>query len=151
MGKAMNGKVTLVVQLAAALLVASCENGGDVMPVTPLQLSQSCDVQVGCVAASGDFSLRFSMGPGIQVLAPFPVSVEVQGAQSVDSVTVTFAMRGMDMGVNRYQLISDGADRWLANVTLPVCSSGRSDWFAVVEVITQERRFAVDVPFAIEK
>jgi hypothetical protein len=95
--------------------------------------------------------VQFSMGPDLRVLAPFPVRVEVQSDHTVDSVTVTFAMQGMDMGMNRYQLISDGADRWLGNVTLPVCSSGRSDWLADLEVITKGGRFAVEVPFVIDK
>jgi hypothetical protein len=57
----------------------------------------------------------------------------------------------MDMGLNRYQLITDGAGRWLAKVTLPVCSSGRGDWLAVVEVVTEGRRFAAQLPFVINK
>lgn len=147
----MNCGVKLLPSLAVALLVASCEQGGDGTPVTPLQLSGSCDVEAGCAAVAGDFALQLFMGPGIRGLAPFPVSVEVQGDRGVDSVTVTFAMPGMDMGVNRYQLISDGADRWLANVTLPVCSSGRSDWLAALEVTTKEHSFAVEVPFVLGK
>jgi len=147
----MTREVKLVLPLAVALLVVSCDQGGDGMPATPLELSPLCDVKAGCVAAADDFSLRFSMGPDMQVLAPFPVRVEVQGGRRADSVTATFAMQGMDMGVNRYQLVSDGAGRWLANVTLPVCTSGRSDWIASLEVMTKGRRFAVEVPFVIDK
>jgi hypothetical protein len=151
MGEAMTREVKLALPLAVALSVLSCDKGGDAMPATPLQLSPSCDVKTGCVAAADDLSLQFSMGPDLRALAPFPVRVEVQGARRVDSITVTFAMQGMDMGMNRYQLISDGADRWLGNVTLPVCSSGRSDWLAGLEVTTKGRRFAVEVPFVIDK
>lgn len=147
----MTRKVKLALPLAVALSVLSCEKGGDAMPAAPLQLSPSCDVKTGCVAAADDLALQFSMGPDLRVLTPFPVRVEVQSDHRVDSITVTFAMQGMDMGMNRYQLISDGADRWLGNVTLPVCSSGRSDWIAGLEVTTKGRRFAVEVPFVVDK
>jgi hypothetical protein len=151
MGEAMMRQMKVVLALAAALSAVSCNKGGDATPATPLQLSPECDVKVGCVAAAGDLSLRFAMGPDLRVLAPFPVQVEVQGDRRVDSITATFAMRGMDIGMNRYQLISDGANRWLGNVTLPVCTSGRSDWIAVLEVVSEGRSFAVEVPFAIDK
>lgn len=147
----MMRQMKVLLALAAALSAVSCNKGGDATPAAPLQLSPACDVKVGCVAAAGDFSLQFSLGPDLRVLAPFPVRVEVQGDQRVDSITATFAMRGMDMGMNRYQLISDGANRWLGNVTLPVCTSGRSDWIAVLQVVTEGRSFAVEVPFAIDK
>ena len=150
MGEAMTHEVKLALPLAVALSVLSCEKGSDAMP-TPLQLSPSCDVKTGCAAAADDLALQFSMGPDMRVLAPFPVRVEVQSDHTVDSVTVTFAMQGMDMGMNRYQLISDGADRWLGNVTLPVCSSGRTDWIAGLEVTTKGRRFAAEVPFVVGK
>jgi hypothetical protein len=147
----MTRKIRLALPLAAALSVLSCEQGGDTMPATPLQLSPACDIKAGCGAAADDFALQFFMGPDLRVLAPFPVRVEVQSDHTVDSVTVTFAMQGMDMGMNRYQLISDGADRWLGNVTLPVCSSGRTDWIAGLEVTTEGRRFVVEVPFVAGK
>ena len=148
----MNTLLKLALPLAAGLLVASCDKGSDVeLPVTPLQLSESCDVKAGCVAVADDVSLHLSIGPDMRALVPFPVTVVVQGEQRADSVTASFAMRDMDMGLNRYQLINDGAQRWFANVTLPVCSSGRSDWIAVVEVLSKGRRFAVEVPFVMDK
>jgi len=147
----MNGILKVVSIVTVAALMASCEKRDNELPATPLQVSPACDVEAGCVAGSADFSLHLSMGPGMRVLVPFPLSVEVQGDQSVDAVTAHFAMQGMDMGMNRYQLISDGADRWFANVTLPVCASGRSDWLVVIEVMTKGRRFTLEVPFAVGK
>jgi hypothetical protein len=137
--------------MVIALLVSGCDTGTDGLPLTPLQLAEPCDVEAGCVASAAEFGLRLSMGPDIRVLTPFPLSIEVQGDQAVEAVTVAFDMQGMDMGVNRYQLISDGARRWLANVTLPVCGSGRSDWIAAVELSTSQRRYVVEVPFVVGK
>ncbi|MGD2076182.1 MAG: hypothetical protein PVG38_14875 [Gammaproteobacteria bacterium] len=137
---------------AVALAVAACERGTDVhLPAAPLDLVQPCEVEAGCVAAADDLSMRFTLGPGLRALSPFPVLVELQSDRQVDSVIVAFAMKGMDMGPNRYRLISDGADRWLGNATLPVCSSGRSDWLARFEVTAEGRRFMVEAPFKLSQ
>ena len=144
------GAVVLLLVLAVSLM--SCGETADVdLPATALALSGPCAVEEGCLASGEALTLRVSMGPGIRALMPFPVQVEVQGAPPVDSVMVGFSMSGMDMGVNRYRLISDGADRWLGNVTLPVCTSGRSDWLAAVEVVSAGRRFVVELPFTLGK
>ncbi len=147
---AMRRSGSVLPPLVAAVLLMSCGETADVdLPINPLELSGPCAVQDGCVAAGEEFTLRLIMGPGVRALMPFPVQVELLGDQEVDSVTASFSMSGMDMGVNRYRLISDGADRWLANVTLPVCTSGRSDWLAAVEVVAAGRRYAVEVPFTL--
>ena len=145
----MNQVRNLVAALTLALCVTACGSRDNELPATPLQIGASCDVEAGCIASAADVSLRLSMGPGLRVLTPFPLNIEVQGDQSVDSVTASFAMQGMDMGMNRYQLVNDGAQRWFANVTLPVCVSGRSDWILTLEVLAGGRRFTLEVPFAV--
>jgi len=147
----MKVMLSLISIMALAMLMASCENHDESMPATPLQMSSSCDVRTGCLAVAADLSLHLSMGPDMRVLAPFPLSVEVQGEQSVDAIAASFTMQGMDMGMNRYQLVNDGAERWFANVTLPVCASGRSDWLVSLEVVTKGRRFTLEIPFVVGK
>jgi len=51
---------------------------------------------------------------------------------AVRQVLVQFTMKGMDMGLNRYRLVSDGAGRWTGKAMLPVCTTGRTDWLATV-------------------
>ncbi|HYG14046.1 MAG TPA: hypothetical protein VD885_07875, partial [Methylophilaceae bacterium] len=47
----------------------------------------------------------------------------------------SFAMQGMEMGLNRYRLLRQPDGKWAAEVTLPVCVQGRSDWLMELEVI----------------
>lgn len=56
-------------------------------------------------------------------------------------------MVDMDMGVNRYRLEPAGAGVWQANVVLPVCVAGRSNWIMTLEVDDVKVR----VPFTAEK
>ena len=50
---------------------------------------------------------------------------------------------------DRLERASDGD--WHAEVTLPVCASGRSDWLAAFELVSGGDRTAFVVPFVAEK
>jgi hypothetical protein len=51
-----------------------------------------------------------------------------------DAVSVSFAMRGMEMGENRVRLAPRGAGRFEGKAVLVRCPSGRRDWGATVSV-----------------
>ena len=60
-------------------------------------------------------------------------------------------MVGMQMGLNRYRLLQGEEHAWYANVTLPVCSSGRSDWIAEFELTSGQQRFMFTAPFSLAR
>jgi hypothetical protein len=60
-------------------------------------------------------------------------------------------MQGMDMGSNRYQLLADGMGGWDGVITLPICSSGRTDWLADFDFLLADRRLQLQVPFVLQK
>lgn len=73
--------------------------------------------------------LRFSAAP-----APMEAfRIEVQ-APDTNRASAEFQMVGMDMGFNRYDLKRAGAEKLVAQVTLPVCVSGRRDWILYLEL-----------------
>jgi hypothetical protein len=84
-------------------------------------------------------SVRFSAQPA--PMEAFGVRVSAPGATRVSA---EFQMAGMDMGFNRYDLKPAGTDTFAAQVTLPVCVSGRRDWRLYLDV--DGTRYAV--PFA---
>lgn len=148
----MSGKMSppTAFGLLLALFTVGCERSPDLGgPSVPLVVSQPCEVETGCTASTGDMSVQFTLGPDLRALSPFPVRVVVPAGRSADSVTVSFAMQGMDMGPNRYRLISDGAESWIGNVTLPVCASGRRDWTLHLDIASDGERFVADVPFSL--
>ena len=93
----------------------------------------------------------FSFAAPPRAMKPFPVRLQVKGDEPVDSVMIAFSMPGMDMGLNRYRMIRGTAGDWGAEVTLPICISGRSDWVAGLEIVTAARRLHWNVPFVLEK
>ena len=83
----------------------------------------------GC--SDNEITIQFDQAP--KVMQPFNVTITSKEALEVHA---SFAMQGMEMGLNRYRLIQTNDKRWQAGVTLPVCVQGRSDWQALIEVKT---------------
>jgi len=95
-------------------------------PVTSIACSNIIE---GC----GNQSLKVRLDQAPRVMKPFKLLIEAGDAREVHA---SFAMQGMEMGLNRYRLIRQADNSWEAEVTLPVCIQGRSDWAMLVEVKT---------------
>lgn len=131
---------------SAIVLLVACSQREEVIDLGEVK---------GCDAARASCSLHaddgtvvmLTLGPGLVPLKPFAVAADVSGVvPDKDSVIADFQMVGMDMGMNRYRLThSDGA--WRANVTLPVCMSGRVDWFALIEFTAKGNSYRAKFPF----
>lgn len=83
--------------------------------------------------------LRFSRLP--IPLEAFQLDV---GPVAADRISAEFQMQGMEMGFNRYDLRPAADGGFKAQVTLPVCVSGRHDWTMFLTV--DGTRYAV--PFS---
>ena len=144
------GRVLLLV--CVLCLSVSCDKNPEPrLPVSRLMLSQPCDVLQGCRAADASVAVTVTFGAEPRALQPFPIRIQLEGHQQADSVTVAFSMQGMDMGANRYRLIADAPGGWNADIILPICTSGRSDWVADFELVVTDQRLQIQVPFALEK
>jgi len=71
--------------------------------------------------------IRFSHIP--TPMQPFQIDIIDQQAQAI---TLSFEMRDMPMGINRYRM-TQHANHWQAQVMLPVCIQGRSDWLMLIQ------------------
>jgi hypothetical protein len=79
-----------------------------------------------------------------------PIRLQLETANA-KQVYASFVMEKMEMGLNRYHLLKQGdSDLWLAEVTLPVCAQGRSDWVVQVEIKTQFKTMYYQIPFKID-
>jgi len=142
-----------ILLLCAVCLLTACDQApqSGTVPVTSLSPAVPCDIRKGCRATADGLSVTVRFAASPRALRPFPVQVSIEGEQAAASVTVGFVMQGMDMGLNRYRLIAAAAHDWQADVTLPVCTSGRSDWLADVEVNAGGNIYRVTMPFVLEK
>lgn len=155
--------VLLLILVSAIALLLNLRETGSLWPgaqdTSPRTLQQvdmmaslGCDAaEEACVVIAGDFVVRVQMGPGVAPLQPFDMLLTVQnGAVEMDDVTVSFAMRDMDMGLNRYRMLQDSAGRWSVKATLPVCTRQRTDWLAQVEIVAQDTLYVATIPFHTE-
>ena len=127
--------------LAAGILLAAAMWSRHQQPPVPATVLACADLQQGCVDDRQRLKIRFDRAP--HSLQPFRLSIE---APQATAVFASFAMRGMEMGLNRYRLLQQPDGRWTAEVTLPVCVQGRSDWLMLVEVMETdgERRYRLE-------
>lgn len=124
------------------------ETAGQAVSLTP---ALPCDIRSGCTAANDELVVKVHFGARPRALQPFPVQVSVETDQAVEAVTIGFSMRDMEMGLNHYRLVAAAPHAWRGDVTLPICSSGRSDWLADIEVTADGNNYHVAVPFVLEK
>lgn len=130
---------------ASALLLLGCS--AEQPDVERLGSAAECNPlgQV-CRVARGDSSVGLQLPSGVRPLSRFPVTVYLEGV-SAREVTIEFTMQGMDMGVNRFGLRKT-QDAWTGEAILPVCTTGRLDWVATVEAVTDDNTLSAEFRFA---
>ncbi len=98
-----------------------------------------CNVHQGCVLPDG-VQLKFSD----EVYAKAPFDIELRGVDAaVQEVFVSFTMKDMDMGFNRYKLLRQADGRWAAaQIRLPVCVQNRHDYLAEIHIGEQAYQVA---------
>ncbi|MDO4641584.1 MAG: hypothetical protein Q4A84_07795 [Neisseria sp.] len=98
------------------------------------QVASACNVENGCVLPDG--SKVIFNGP-LATRIPFDIQLE-NVPKNTEAVYISFSMRDMDMGFNRYDLKRQADGSWRANqVRLPVCSAGRRDYLADIHIGNQ--------------
>lgn len=89
-------------------------------------VSAACDVRQGCTLPNG----AVVVFPQISTKMPFEMRVD-KVPEHIQTISVRFAMRDMDMGFNRYDLARQADGHWFRGGNrLPVCVQGRHDWLA---------------------
>jgi hypothetical protein len=120
-------------------------------PRVMLTASADCDLsQEVCTLNSEGLSVSVYSSNNVQALKPFSFQVGLDGplADTAKGVAVHFTMVGMDMGINRFHLRRKLDQHWQGEVILPLCTKGRSDWIATVEVET-EPPYGVQFPLTV--
>ncbi|MFM1911728.1 MAG: hypothetical protein RJB18_1119 [Pseudomonadota bacterium] len=109
--------------------------------LTCVDITQSCGNEV--------FTVQFDEAP--QVMNPLHLNLHLNRAEAVKSIHVDFAMQDMEMGLNRYRLIqSNQSGDWQAEVTLPICVQGRSDWNMLLEIEAGKKIQRFKLPFSVK-
>ena len=107
------------------------------MPAEQLPVQLPCDVAAkGCIAGMDDLRVIVQFDENFGALKPFQLRLQMDPKTTIqiDEINLVFSMAEMNMGLNKYSLIRESDELWIANVTLPICTSGRSDWLADFEI-----------------
>jgi hypothetical protein len=135
-----------------ALLGGGCDTKSLSSQQEALSLDAPCEPKSlqGCTAGYATTSVTVRLGPDVVALKPFPVTLSVAGDdEKPKTVMVKFVMSGMSMGLNEYRLLPVSDDVWKADVILPICTSGRSDWVAEFTLESPNGRRSLVVPFVL--
>ena len=89
-----------------------------------------CNLTQGCVLPDGSKVRATS----INTHEPFDIVIE-NVPQNTGVVSISFSMKNMDMGFNRYNLAQRSPQSWQAlQIRLPFCVEGRHDYTADITV-----------------
>lgn len=152
--KTILGWLGLAAAFAALLWMGSQRPGTQVAPGTaaPLQVEADCDsARAACRAQGDDLAIELRLGPALRPLESFDIELRVlRGVLDAQArIEVEFQMRDMDMGLNRYRLERSEDGFWQGRAVLPVCTTGRSDWVAVIGIEQDGRRWIAEMPFGV--
>lgn len=93
----------------------------------------------------------------IKPLQKFAFTVTPLGAaakslgESLGAINVNFEMVGMDMGINQYPLDRQADGRYQQTIILPVCTSTRTDWVAILSLNSTKGDFVAKIPFVVDR
>lgn len=110
-----------------------------------------------CRVSNEKFIAEIEFDKNISYLKPFNITVRTQErvSQHIESIHADFKMRSMDMGVNRFNLLNKGITdkkiNWEGRALLPVCVTGRVDWFSEVAIITGNKKYIFSFPMEVKK
>jgi hypothetical protein len=154
----MRGRGLLILALGLVLGVLAVQlpdwlrparDAADLPRVGLALVEPGCDAsRTVCTARQGAQALALQMQGPVVGLRPFRVQV-VPSGMVVREVQLECSMPDMDMGQNRYRLLPEG-NGWVGLVTLPICTTGRSDWLATVRVLGDTQQWEADFPFEMQ-
>lgn len=100
-----------------------------------------CNLTQGCVLPDGSKVRATS----INTHEPFDIVIE-NVPQNTGAVSISFSMKNMDMGFNRYNLTKQSPRSWQAlQIRLPFCVEGRHDYTADITIGKQTFQTAFSV------
>ncbi len=123
--------------------------------VHPIEVEKSCEIKgLGCSVPIGGLGTVVIQAPSIiKPLEKFTFTVVPSAAllKNLGSVSVDFQMVGMDMGINQYPLTRQADGAYQQVIILPVCTTTRTDWLALVTFTTTEGVYVVKLPFFVDR
>lgn len=108
-----------------------------------------------CKVELGGVNVDVFFEKNIFYLKPFKIFIRTTKNNNIESIIVDFKMKGMDMGINRFEFIkvnnTHKKKSWIAKAILPICVNGRSNWIAEILVKIDRIHYKLSFPFEVKK
>ena len=118
----------------------------------------NCKVQKqNCKTEVDALKVEVAFDKDIFYLKPFNFSVrtKIKGNNEIYSIKINFKMKNMDMGINRFSLKNINKENneqlWQGTALLPICVTGRADWFSELDVVTKNTKYVVSFPITVKQ
>ena len=123
--------------------------------VIQLLMTNNCDLnKLECRLFSGRDVIRLKFNGAPRTMHKFFLELNMGGFdKKIESMSVQFSMKSMDMGVNRFNIQRQSPTNntyWQTSVLLPVCTSKRTDWEMQLEVATNDSVYKAVIPLQIK-
>lgn len=158
----MNAKIKIILLIIALIVLMILQNlmrtndhnrkNQILIPVSECHPQfKKCNLKIN------DLDIEIATDKDIFYLQQFTVSVWIEGENNsnIELIYIDFKMKNMNMGVNRFKLVKsnkqDIKQLWTGAALLPVCITGRADWFAELELITRENKYMLSFPIAVKQ
>ncbi|WP_416191071.1 hypothetical protein [Neisseria sp. CCUG12390] len=97
----------------------------------PQARQAECRVTQGCTLPNGVY-VKFS--DKVYAKQPFDITLK-NVPEDTENITVSFTMKDMDMGFNRFNIRREPDGTWAAKqIRLPVCVENRHDYLADINI-----------------
>ncbi len=117
----------------------------------------NCNAQLEkCELKLDELNIEVLFDKNIYYLKKFKVLVWLDNKE-IESIYIDFKMNNMTMGVNRFKLEKSNQNKnnnkqlWVTKALLPVCITGRADWLAELEVITDTKKYIFSLPLMVKR
>lgn len=155
----MNKKVIIglfLVAVFAVFIMINTKWSGESKEQVVIKISDvKCNAQKKvCKIELEGLNIELSFDNNIYYLKPFNVFVWTEAKTHIKSIQVDFKMINMNMGVNRFSLrkteLENEKQKWQGKALLPVCVTGRADWFAELGIVTENVKYIISLPVSVQ-
>lgn len=155
----LNSKIIIFILFISLFFIFNYKKSNIETP--PLSIThivvENCNPQKqACAVEFENVKLEILLDKNIYYLKPFNISVtsDLKKHSKIENIRIEFKMKNMDMGVNRFELkgrIGKNHSLWESKALLPICVTGRADWSAELEVVTEKSKYRLSFPFLVQK
>lgn len=150
--------IFFIVSIVIVITTLNVIQIGDNNERPPIKISvNNCNVQQKtCKIELEKFNIEISIDTNIYYLKKFNVDIWLESKENtiIELIQVDFKMKNMNMGANHFILnkikSENKKQNWQGSALLPVCVTGRADWFSEFKIVTKQNKYIIEFPILVK-